>query len=56
MCVIFVTLFNVFDKYKEKYTKPGFVKFISLEIDYFVGNGCFVFKKYRHASFSGNKC
>ena len=44
MYVIFVTLFNDFDKYREKYAKPDFVKFISLEINYFVGTGCFVFK------------
>ena len=36
MYVIFVTLFNVFDKYRGKYAKPDFVKFISLEINYFV--------------------
>ena len=55
MYVIFVTLFNVFDKHRENYDKPDFVKFISLEINYLVGTGCFVFKKYRHASLSGNK-
>ena len=32
MYVIFVTLFNVFDKHREKYAKPDFVKYISLEI------------------------
>ena len=37
MYVVFVTLSNVFDKHKEKYAKPDFVKFISLEINYFVG-------------------
>ena len=36
MCVIFVNLFNVFNKHREKYAKPDFVKFISLEINYFV--------------------
>ena len=55
MYVIFVTLFNVFDKHKEKYAKLDFVKFISLELNYFVGTGCLVFKKYRHSSLSGNK-
>ena len=43
MYVIFVTLFNVFDKHRQKYVKPDFVKFISLEINYFVGTGCFCF-------------
>ena len=51
--VIFVTLFNVFDKHREKYAKLDFVKFISLEITYFVGTDCFVFKKYRHTFLSG---
>ena len=37
MYAIFVTLFNVFDKQREKYAKPDFVKFISLEINYLVG-------------------
>ena len=55
MHVMFVTLFNVFDKRREKYAKPDFVKIISLEINYFVGTVVFVFKKYRHASLSGNK-
>ena len=41
MYVIFITLFNVFDKQREKYAKPNFVKFIFLEINYFVGTGCF---------------
>ena len=45
----------VFDKHREKYAKLDFVKFISLEINYFVGTGCFVFKKYRHTFLSGNK-
>ena len=31
MYVIFINLFNVFDKLSEKYTKPDFVKFISLK-------------------------
>ena len=35
--------FNVFDKHREKYTKPDFVKFISLEINYFVETRCFGF-------------
>ena len=43
MYTIFVTLFNVFDKHREKYAKPNFVKFISLEINYFVGTSCFCF-------------
>ena len=43
MYVIFVTLFNDFDKHREKYTKLDFVKFISFEINYFVGTGCFLF-------------
>ena len=55
MYIIFVTLFHVFDKHCEKYTKPDFVKFISLEINYFVRTGCFVFKKHRQASLSGDK-
>ena len=55
MYVIFVTLFNVFDKHREKYAKPDFVKFISIEINYSVETGCFVFKKYRHTFLSGNK-
>ena len=55
MYVIFVTLFNVFDKQRGKYAKPDFVKFISLEINYFVGTGCFVFKKYRLTFLTGNK-
>ena len=33
MYVIFVTLFNVFDKHREKYVKPDFVKFIFIEIN-----------------------
>ena len=40
---IFLTLFNVFDKHREKYTKADFVKFISLEMNYFVGTNCFLF-------------
>ena len=44
----------VFDKHREKYAKPDFVKFISLEIYYFMGTGCFVFKNCRNASLSGN--
>ena len=32
-----IALFSVFDKHSGKYAKPGFVKFISLEINYFVG-------------------
>ena len=55
MYKIFVTLFNVFDQHHEKYVKLDFVKLISLEIDYFVGTGCFVFKKYRHSFLSGIK-
>ena len=35
--------FNVFDKHREKYAKPDFVKFISLEINYRAGTGCFYF-------------
>ena len=37
MYVILVTLSNVFDKHMEKYAKLDFVKFIPLEINYFVG-------------------
>ena len=55
MYVIFVTLFNVFDKHRGKYAKPDFVKFISLEINYFEGTGCFLLKKYGHTFISGNK-
>ena len=55
MYVIFVTLFNIFDKLRGKYAKPDFLKFISLGINCFVGTGCFVFKKYGHTSLSGNK-
>ena len=56
MYVIFVTLNLMFlISIEKKYAKPDFVKFISLEINYFVGTGCFVFKKYRHAFLSGNK-
>ena len=43
MYIIFVTLFNVFDKHGEKYVKPDFVKFISLEINYFVGTSSLLF-------------
>ena len=43
MYVIFVTLFNIFDSHREKYAKPDFVKFISLEINDFVGTSCFLF-------------
>ena len=43
MYVIFAALFNVFDKHREKYAKPDFVMFISLEIYYFVGTGYFCF-------------
>ena len=46
---------NVFGKELEKYVKPDFVKFISLQINYFMGTSfLFFFKKYRHASLSGN--
>ena len=45
MYTIFVTLFNVFDKHRERYAKPGFVMFISLEINHFVGTGRFCFKE-----------
>ena len=45
----------LFDKHREKYAKPDFVKFISLEINYFVEAGCFIFKKYRHTFLSGKK-
>ena len=31
----------IFDKHKEKYAKPNIVMFISLEMNYFVGTGCF---------------
>ena len=42
MQVIFVTLNSFFlDKHREKYAKLDFVKFISLEINYFMGTGCF---------------
>ena len=43
MYVIFVTLFNVFERHREKYAKLDLVKFISLEINYFVGTSCFLF-------------
>ena len=55
MYVIFVILFNVFDKHREKYAKPDFVKFTSLEMNYFVEIIVFVFKKYRHTSLSDTK-
>ena len=41
MYIIFITLFNVFDKHRKKYAKSDFVKFICLEL--FVGTGCFCF-------------
>ena len=31
------------NKHREKYAKPDFEQFISLEINYFVGTGCFCF-------------
>ena len=43
MYVIFVTLFNVFGKHRGKHAKPDFVKFISLEINYLVETGWFLF-------------
>ena len=43
MYIIFVTKNSVFDKHGEKYAKLDFVKFISLEINYFMGTGCFCF-------------
>ena len=43
MYVIFVTFFNVFDRNWEKHANQDFVKFISLEINYVVGTGCFCF-------------
>ena len=52
---MYVTLFNVFDEHREKYAKPDFVKLVSLEIIYLWELVGFVFKKYRHASLSGNK-
>ena len=55
ICYFCYLKFNVFNNHKEKYAKPDFIKFISREIKYFVGTGCFVFKKYRHASLSGTK-
>ena len=42
MYVIFITLFNAFDKQRGKYAKPDLVKFISLEINYFI-TSCFLF-------------
>ena len=40
----------------KKYAKLYFRMFISLEKNYFVGTGCYLFlKKYRHESLSGNK-
>ena len=48
MYVIFVTLnsiFFFFNKHREKYAKPDFVKFISLEINYFMETGCFCFEE-----------
>ena len=53
--IFLLLIFNVFNKHREKYAKPDFVKFISLEINYFVGTGCFAFKKYRQTFLSGNK-
>ena len=38
-----IVVFNVFYKHRGKYAKPDFEKFISLEINYFVGAGCFYF-------------
>ena len=59
MYVFFVTLFHIFDKHREKYAKPDFVKFIPLEINLWELDGFFFFFsfffKYKHASFSGNK-
>ena len=44
MYIIFVTLNSVFfNMHREKYAELDFVKFISLEIDYFVGTSCFCF-------------
>ena len=34
---MFDTLFNVFNKHREKYAKPDFVKFITLETNNFGG-------------------
>ena len=41
VCYFCYFKFNVFDKHREKYAKPNFVKFISFEINYFVGTICF---------------
>ena len=56
-CMLFLLpLFNFFNKHRGKYAKLDFVKFISLEIIYFVGTSfIFIFKKYRHDSLSYNK-
>ena len=48
MYVVFVTLnsmgeLTTSEKNRGKYAKPDFVKFLSLEINYFVGTGCFCF-------------
>ena len=43
MYVIFVILFKIFGKNREKYVKPDFVKFISFEINYFERTSCFCF-------------
>ena len=53
VCYFCYLKFNVFEKHRGKYAKPDFVKFISLEMNYFVGTGYFVFKKYRHTFLSG---
>ena len=55
MYVIFVTLFNIFDKHREKYAKPNFIKFITLEINYFVGTTCFLFLRNIDTFLLGNK-
>ena len=43
VCYICNLKFNVFDKHRKKYAKLDLVKFISLEINYFVGTSCFCF-------------
>ena len=55
VCYFCFLKFNIFDKHREKYAKPDFVKFISFEINYFMGTGCFCFKKYRHTFLSDTK-
>ena len=41
VCYFCYLKFNVFDKHREKCAKPDFIKFISLEKNYFVRTVCF---------------